>query len=318
MTVLELRNRGGQLLHRSMTDREVITVGRAFDNDVIVDDIYVSPHHLRLTRTENGWHAEDLDSLNGIQRKHQQNGAGPVSSGDQLRIGHTVLHVYEREHQPAGTLKLDRAESILSGLGRHALWVVPLVVLFQAVHNYINSWSEVTWLDGASNVIDGVLPAVIIAAGWALLGRLLRHRTHYFAHLCIWLVADAIPALGAYCTSLVGYNTGAGTLESVANQVLQFGSLAVAFWASLLLATAMRRRTQVLTVAGVGLAAGAVFLIDHFRFSDNFNYYPDYYGRVKQPVFLWRQPVPDEDVRREMPEIFDEADRLMRESQEDD
>ena len=31
-----------------------ITIGRAYDNDVVVDDPHVAAHHLRITRGENG------------------------------------------------------------------------------------------------------------------------------------------------------------------------------------------------------------------------------------------------------------------------
>ena len=47
-----------------------ITIGRAYDNDVVVDDPHVAAHHLRITRDENGTLlAEDLGSLNGLLRR---------------------------------------------------------------------------------------------------------------------------------------------------------------------------------------------------------------------------------------------------------
>ena len=42
-------------------------IGRAYDNDVVVDDPYVAPHHARIVRDEAGeLFAEDLGSVNGL------------------------------------------------------------------------------------------------------------------------------------------------------------------------------------------------------------------------------------------------------------
>ena len=47
-------------------DKETITIGRAADNDVVLEDGAVSNHHLTLIRTkEGGWLARDAGSTNG-------------------------------------------------------------------------------------------------------------------------------------------------------------------------------------------------------------------------------------------------------------
>jgi putative peptide zinc metalloprotease protein len=43
----------------------VTTIGRDPDNDVVIDDPSVSRHHARITRGEDGFVIEDLDSFNG-------------------------------------------------------------------------------------------------------------------------------------------------------------------------------------------------------------------------------------------------------------
>lgn len=46
-------------------DRDVITVGRKSDNDVVVDNPAVSGHHCKLSRQGGGYFVEDLESTNG-------------------------------------------------------------------------------------------------------------------------------------------------------------------------------------------------------------------------------------------------------------
>ena len=60
MIFLEVLDRRGRLLDRHRIDRCPITIGRAYANDVIVDDPYVCPTHLRLLRTDPGLPAAQL------------------------------------------------------------------------------------------------------------------------------------------------------------------------------------------------------------------------------------------------------------------
>src|SRR5690606_4383398 len=60
--------------------RPVTTIGRAADNDIVLDDPSVSRRHARVVRRRNGFVVEDLDSFNGTTV------AGRVLHGDSARL----------------------------------------------------------------------------------------------------------------------------------------------------------------------------------------------------------------------------------------
>jgi pSer/pThr/pTyr-binding forkhead associated (FHA) protein len=79
-----------------LTGRQV-TVGRADDNDVVIDDPAVSRHHLVFERLAAGWSAHDVNSLNGTLVNGEPIVAGrPLYHEDQIRVGDTKL-VYRAE-----------------------------------------------------------------------------------------------------------------------------------------------------------------------------------------------------------------------------
>lgn len=71
-----------------------ITIGRAPDCTLVINDDYASSHHCRLYPTEGRWLVEDGGSTNGtwIDRTHI---AGPtvLEVGVPLRVGRTVLEL---------------------------------------------------------------------------------------------------------------------------------------------------------------------------------------------------------------------------------
>lgn len=80
--------------HRQRCDGAEVTIGRGYDNDVVVDDPFVSARHLRVQRDEQGrLVAEDLGSANGLfTERGRKRQASIVLHGDEpIRIGHTLL-----------------------------------------------------------------------------------------------------------------------------------------------------------------------------------------------------------------------------------
>lgn len=75
-------------------DRRELRIGRAPNNDFVLDDDYVSSQHARIQKVEEGWLLQDLNSTNGTYVDGARIGA-PVSikSDMQIRIGKTTFEL---------------------------------------------------------------------------------------------------------------------------------------------------------------------------------------------------------------------------------
>ncbi|MCD7848996.1 MAG: FHA domain-containing protein [Parabacteroides sp.] len=76
----------------------IIKIGKANDNDFVVDDPHVSRHHARLMREEEGgcWLLEDLDSTNGTFVNGAQIVKKRVTPSDTIKLGNNyVLNISE-------------------------------------------------------------------------------------------------------------------------------------------------------------------------------------------------------------------------------
>lgn len=71
-----------------------ITIGRANDATVVLDDDYASSRHARLFPQDGQWIVEDLGSTNGTYLDRQKvTQPTPVPLGVPIRIGKTVLEL---------------------------------------------------------------------------------------------------------------------------------------------------------------------------------------------------------------------------------
>jgi pSer/pThr/pTyr-binding forkhead associated (FHA) protein len=165
---IEVLSRHGEVAARERIEAPEARIGRAFDNDVVIDDVHVAPHHLRIYRGEDGeLVAEDLGTLNGLFPEH---GAKPVSTlslakEPGIRIGRTTLRVHDSAHPVA-------AERLLTPPRAHARWASGLGIslLFALL---ALQWLNLTAEPSASQMLLPLLGFVTILALWTSLWAML-------------------------------------------------------------------------------------------------------------------------------------------------
>ena len=74
----------------------VISIGRASDNDVILDDLQVSRHHCQLKLQHGAYSLADLGSRNGSWVNGEQVSEVALGPGDMIRIGATEIEFQVR------------------------------------------------------------------------------------------------------------------------------------------------------------------------------------------------------------------------------
>jgi FHA domain-containing protein len=71
-----------------------MTIGRAPECELLINDTYASSQHARLFGKNGTWYVEDLGSTNGTFVNDQRLAApAMVQQGDKIRIGTTVLEL---------------------------------------------------------------------------------------------------------------------------------------------------------------------------------------------------------------------------------
>ena len=85
----------GPLAGRAFTLSSLpLTIGRADDSTIVINDDYVSSNHARLVPNGAAWLIEDLGSTNGtVLDASKVTTPTEVHAGSQIRIGRTVLEL---------------------------------------------------------------------------------------------------------------------------------------------------------------------------------------------------------------------------------
>jgi pSer/pThr/pTyr-binding forkhead associated (FHA) protein len=71
-----------------------ITIGRAPDSTLVLDDDYASNNHARISLSNGTWVVQDMGSTNGTWvERNRITGPTPLAVGHQLKVGRTVLEL---------------------------------------------------------------------------------------------------------------------------------------------------------------------------------------------------------------------------------
>ncbi len=91
--------RGPSAGTRFLLDRDVTTIGRHPDADLLLDDVTVSRRHAEVVRTADGTHVRDLGSLNGTYVAGHRVDEHLLHTGDEVQIGRFKLVYVGAESQ---------------------------------------------------------------------------------------------------------------------------------------------------------------------------------------------------------------------------
>ncbi|EHN09027.1 FHA domain containing protein [Patulibacter medicamentivorans] len=66
---------------------ERVTIGRRPESDLFLDDVTVSRDHAIVVSRHDGWHIDDLGSLNGTYVNRRRIDSSLLSDGDEVQVG---------------------------------------------------------------------------------------------------------------------------------------------------------------------------------------------------------------------------------------
>jgi len=186
---IEILTRDKQLKLRHRFDQLPITIGRAFDNDLVLDDPYVSEHHAVIDRADSGEvYIRDLNSENGIIANDKKY-TNILLGDDIIRLGHSNLRFKHAESKVAKTLNDTTShqwEGWLPGIVGLMLIVCSTMTEF-----WLASSEKFSFLTALSDISSLLLVVIIWAGAWGLVTRLATGGSPRFGRH-IFILASAV------------------------------------------------------------------------------------------------------------------------------
>lgn len=315
--LIEVLGRDGQVLRAVDVWQWPLTLGRAIDNHLVIDDAHVAPRHACLLADENGrLQLQALPSHNGVRLNGRAVDGHVVvpAGGALLQLGATRLRLRLPDENLAPELPLPRHA--------HGAPLPPPLLMGAALFALLlgGHWLTLDPGAGYSAWLPALigLPAVFVAwcGLWALMSKLFQHRFDFGGHLRValpWLLALAVaeivwPLLTA-ALALPGLWMAGGLLQG-----LLLALLVNAHLGHLLPA---HRRGVALTVGVLALAAGGLSAALTWRSSDRLVATP-YMSTLPPPALRLAGTVPTTTLVQDMAPLAGQLAERVQQARADD
>ena len=281
MIVEVIHPRTGAVVERARVDESALpfTIGRARANGLVLDDPYVDGVHARLVaEPETGaLIVEDMGSVNGVVLATGDRAARiRMHSGAELRLGRTTLRFWDPDAPVPPALRLDGgAPTLESGAPRRT--AVSLLICALAFGSLgALSWLGTTARSGTNTALAAGLGFAAVAAAWAgiwaIVARVVIHRSRFVTHLTIatatLLAVMLIGTLGEWIEFIWPPGNTWAVIEGAATLGLLTTSVALHLANATTLSSARRWRAGAVASAVVLMLAGLFALADDDAFTD--------------------------------------------------
>jgi hypothetical protein len=314
MVVIEVKGSGGISPRFERLDEKLIYIGRAPDNDVIIDDPYIDGHHLSLDVTDPArWKITDLSSVNGTLKSRRPIESEAVSSGDELNIGRTSIRIFDLDHQVHPAHSLHEMENVLFGFDSipSLIIMVLAMVAYPCMMTYASSsGSEFRADTYLMSAFIAVGSALFVAAAWTLLTRLLRGDSRFRVLLNLTILSWLLFAVTRHITDIVYYNIPGSVGHDLIVILFLATILGIYVYLSLLISTRLFPMSRQLVSLTVVIGLLATYSIIEFSRQDRYVSNPRYDGAVYSPIVLFRGGESQAEYRAQLPAVFARADRL--------
>lgn len=306
---LEILDKAGRVTQRTPVRSQILRIGRAYDNDVIVDDPYVSPYHARLVVEEGQPTLADLQSINGITDATGRLLPATVSlsEGNVVILGRTPFCFKAMDHQLAPTRVAVRNGPLQFLLKPAVLWVVFLLTLGSILlETYFGSTEEFELLKQAPILLSFLALIFIWAMLWSFASRVVMHRWNFWRFCgiaCIGLLLSSLAETG------IEYFCFAFAMDSALSWMNYFfGALVIGVVLYLNLRQVSAAKDKLLIRSAGIIAMILVLLAWGVQYSQQRDFYssPVYKATLKAPFWKVRGSSTAEDFFKQGESLFDE------------
>ena len=264
-----------------------ITIGRSYDNDLIVYDQYVSPEHAIIHVKDDGWEIEDRGNENKVfVNKHAMALAKVrLSSGDEITIGKTILRVLSSSHPVEATLPLASATKFIGVISktRNAWCLLLAAALLYFLADYLKSSKELPIVDLSLGSVFIIIVIFIASGIWGFIGHLIKNKSRFVQQLSVFSIFFSLLLVVNYVGSCVGYLTSSIIAMAASGAILLFCLLFFLLTMNLRIATNISHRKCMISGGIICFFIIAVGILIGIANKLEFNPKPEYYAGLKPP-----------------------------------
>lgn len=313
--IIEEINRSHKLIGRHKFSSNKVTIGRGYDNDIIVSDPHVCADHLSINFDGENWHVSDHNSVNGSflgNGKKLANGHN-IRSGDVISLGKSQIRILFPHHPVAPSATLSPFENLIN-LARHPLALAASMGLFTLIVAwtiFLNNPKEMNFTQLLVPAISTTLMFLLWPAVVALVSHLTKHDARVLTQLGICFVFYNISWVVDFIETFVNFNTSSNFILMPLLTLLPISLAFCLLWLNCYIGFHMSAKRRTIVAASLTvLLFGGSYLIQLSKQPD-FTVKPKFNNVLMTPNFVFAPSSDVDSFIKKSDKLFEKATKKI-------
>ena len=311
--IIEQITRNKKILSYRKLSGDKIKIGRAYDNDIVLQEEHVSPYHAELDiyNDDEVMVLSDNNSTNGIKDKDDKaiESSVRVSSGDVFSIGKTYIRILRADHPVAEAKEMSYLEDIASHFNKwyFAAMAIALFAGVMAFATFVTAFEEVIWSKLMAKNAMVALTLVLVPAVISVFSRFFKKEVRFFAAIVFCFAVFIFSRIFDGVSSWLYFNWPNSVIFDWFVGTVEFAMITLLVWGAIYLASnmPMKRITSVsliLVLTGWGLLSLS-------KQNDQVIAFPTYVAAVLPDQLNWAQAMSANEHVEQQQSLFESASK---------
>jgi hypothetical protein len=318
--IIEEISRGNKVINRYRFKQPKVSIGRGYQNDIILPDPHICPAHIHVDFDGEHWVIHDLETVNGTYISDSKRSANQhvIESGDIISLGNTQLRFMFVDHPVAPSIRFSPFEQLVDVL-RHPLAIAFNITIFAIVAGYMFYLNQAAETKMTQYIVRAIGSTLAFAA-WPMLVALISHLTkneaRVFAQLGVSFALFNLMWMVDAFDSVLLFNSSNEWVSWIGN-LLQIALAFSLFWLNCYIGFSFSTKKRLVVASCLtSLVFGGQYLVSLAN-KPEFNPRPQYNPIVLSPTFRFVTPTTIEQFTQDNMQLFEKVDKAAKEKKDD-
>lgn len=289
--IIEEISRGKKLLHRYKLFQNNVSIGRGYQNDIILSDPHISPEHLHLTFENEHWFISDQQSKNGTFLGDSKKSADQhkVESGDIITLGKSQIRLVFVDHPVEETISFSPFDSFINLMRHPAMLALSLIIftIIAATTLYMNNPIDIQMGQLLVPAIGMTLGFCLWPGGVALVSYLTKNEARVMTQIGVSFAIFNLMWFSDFFENIIAFNSSSQSTINMLVAIIPLTLTFCLFWLNSYIGFHMTAKRRVVVSASItALLFGGSLLIQYAN-KPEFSLRPHYSVSIMTPNLLF-------------------------------
>lgn len=313
--IIEEISRNHKLISRHRFAQKSVSIGRSYQNDMILSDPHICAEHLQICYNGEQWVLRDNNSVNGSYLEHSKNpiSVHHITSGDVILLGKRLVRIIFPDHPIPPSILFTPLEGFIN-LAKHPAFLIGNILLFMAITAGIFHLNQIKPVNFTHLLVPTISAALLFSLwplGVALVSHFTKNDARPFSQLGVAFLFFNLFYLSDFIEKFLSFNFSSDAFINTLALVIPLSLAGTLFWLNCHIGFHLSNRRRIIVASALTLLLfGGSHLLKLSK-QPEFTPHPRYNATLMEPSYNINEGISVKSFLSDTEKVFTQAEKQI-------